>query len=104
MDAAGKNDLLAVNTNVAGSENIDIHAPSMTLSAGTWPDETQSTCDPCTCDTDGVVSGWDTDRAGCWMHYFGESVAAIARAADQGLTTTDKFCMVHRDCIAAGAG
>lgn len=103
-DAAGKNDLFAVNTNVAGSENIDIHAPSMTLSAGTWPDETQSTCDPCTCDTDGVVSGWDTDRAGCWMHYFGESVGAIARAADQGLTTTDKFCMVHPDCIAAGAG
>eukprot|EP01046_Picozoa_sp_COSAG06_P002180 COSAG06_NODE_75_length_25804_cov_247.408364_6_plen_4151_part_00 len=103
-DAAGKNDLFAVNTNVAGSENIDIHAPSMTLSAGTWPDETQSTCDPCFCDTDGVVSGWDTDRAGCWMHYFGDTVGAIARAADQGLTSTDKFCMVHPDCIAAGVG
>ena len=101
-DAAGKNDLFAVNTNVVGSESIDLHAPSMTISAGTWPDETMGTCDPCACDTNGEVAGYNTVRPGCWMHYFGASVPAIARAAGQGLTSTTKFCMVHPDCIALG--
>jgi hypothetical protein len=113
-DAAGKNDLLSINNNIPGYENVDIHAPSLTFMASTWPDESAGTCDPCTCDGDGVVRGWDTGRIGCTMHYLpltGDP-EAVARATSQGggagtywdLTPGTKFCMVHPDCAALGAG
>jgi hypothetical protein len=68
----------------------------------------QPTCDPCACDDDGVVDGFDTGRPRCDKHYIANPSAAANIALDWNLMgldsshttlqTMDSMCMVHPDC------
>jgi hypothetical protein len=62
------------------------------------PQSCKPQCDPCACDLDGVVNGYDTGRPSCVAHYASDPAGAAAI----GLPFTyTPMCMVHPDCSLA---
>lgn len=109
-DQTGTSDLLSIDTHEAGRESIDLHAPFMTITAGTFPEQSGEMCDPCTCDQDGVVDGVTTGKMGCFMFYLGAGMdddAVVTGPLEDGSTgrrpssSNEYFCMVHPDCSEA---
>jgi hypothetical protein len=99
-DAAGFNDIFSVGTATPGEETVDVHASRITVTAGTFPDQSDETCDPCVCDNDGIVAGVETGNFGCFRHrlFEGSGFSFTSDDGSPGPIRDDYFCMVHADC------